>query len=156
MLKQKLTHWTPTTTTKTEEKSPREGTRNRDPIVYTLMNPMCTLNGRPHSVYAQDLVQAGWCRPCACCLSLCEIKRTSIILTRRVLFSWCLPSPLILHSFFSPPLSQGSLSCEGRDLMETSFLGLTILRSLILYIVFGCGSLFLFLVAAEGSFSYDV
>ena len=43
--------------------------------------------------------------------------------------SWCLPSPLALRLFL-PPFSQGLLSLEGRDLMETSHLWLSVLRAL--------------------------
>lgn len=51
---------------------------------------------------------------------------------------WCFggsPSPLALLLFL-PPLLQGSLSIEGRDLIEISSLRLNVSRSLILCIMF--------------------
>ena len=54
------------------------------------------------------------------------------------LFSWCPPFPLAL-SFCLPPLPQGSLNSEGRDLIDMS----------------GCESLYLFASAAGGNFSED-
>ena len=56
----------------------------------------------------------------------------SIMLSQRALFSWCLPPPLAL-TLLLPPLLQGFLSPVVRDLMETSHLGLSVQKSLILY-----------------------
>jgi hypothetical protein len=70
------------------------------------------------------------------------------------LFSWCPPSPLTLILFLSPFL-WGSTSPEGKNLMETSYLWPSVLRSLTLYIMSGCHSLYLFPSAAEGSFPDD-
>ena len=78
------------------------------------------------------------CRLCACCLSVCEFIRVQILLIQRAWFPSCPPSPLAF-TFFLPPFLQGSLSPEGRDFMETSHLGLKILRSFIPCILSGCG-----------------
>ena len=51
--------------------------------------------------------------------------------------------------------ASGSLNTVERDLMETSHLGLSVLRYLTLCIMSGCGSLYLFPSAAGGSFSED-
>ena len=71
---------------------------------------------------------------------------------------WCPPSPLALI-FFPPPLLQGSLSPEGRDLVETSLLELFIssrvFQDLFLCVMSGCGSGYLLPSAAGGSFSDD-
>lgn len=66
----------------------------------------------------------------------------------EALFSWCLPSPLALILFL-PPLLLGSLSPEGRDLIQTSLLGLSVLRPLTLCVL--SESLYLFPSAAGGS-----
>jgi hypothetical protein len=50
---------------------------------------------------------------------------------KKALFPWCLPFPLALTLL----LSARSLSPEGRELMETSLLGLSTTRSLTLHIV---------------------
>lgn len=94
------------------------------------------------------------CRPCACRLNLCRYIKALILLILRTLFSWCPSSPLPL-SFFPPPLPQGSLSPEGRDWMEISYLGPSLQRCVILCIMSGCGCLYLFPLAAEGKFSDD-
>ena len=91
-------------------------------------------------------------RPCACCPSLCEFICVLIMLTKKALFSWCPPSPLTLTLFLLPPLAQGSLSPEGKNLMETFYLGLSVPRSLVLSIMHGCGSLILFPSAAGKTF----
>lgn len=55
----------------------------------------------------------------------------------------------------SPSYSVGSLNPEGRALIQSSHLNLSVLKSLILYIMSGFGSLYLLLSAAGGSFSND-
>ena len=64
---------------------------------------------------------------------------------------WCPPSSLA-PTLFLPPLLLGSLNPEGRDLVEKSHLGLSVPRSIILS---GCGPLYLFSSAAEGSLMMD-
>lgn len=49
----------------------------------------------------------------------------------KALFSWCPSSPLALR-LFPPLLLLSSLNPEGNDLMETSHLGLSVSRSLLL------------------------
>ena len=70
------------------------------------------------------------------------------------LVSFCLPLPLAL-TFFLPPLTWGSMSPEGQDLMKISHLGLSVPRPLTLWILSGCGSLYLFPDTAARSFSDD-
>lgn len=66
----------------------------------------------------------------------------------RVLFS-CGPSSPLAVTFFLSPLLWGSLNLEGRDMMETSHLGLSLPRFLIICIMSGCES-HLFPSAAGG------
>lgn len=68
------------------------------------------------------------------------------MLVSRPLFS----SFLLVHKVFVSPFPRGSLSWEGRDLMETSHLGLSVPRSLS-HSVSGYESLHLFPSPAEGS-----
>lgn len=56
----------------------------------------------------------------------------------EALSSVCPLSALALNS--SALLPRGSLSCEGKDLMETSHLGLSVPRFVTHYITFACGS----------------
>lgn len=56
---------------------------------------------------------------------------------QNVLIPWCPPSPLALIIFL-PPLLQSSLSPEGKDLMKTSSLGLSVPGSLILFKMPSC------------------
>lgn len=58
--------------------------------------------------------------------------------------------PLAL-TLFLLPLLQGSLSHEGRNLVETSCLGLNIQRHLVLCVMSGCGSLYSLLLQEEAS-----
>lgn len=66
----------------------------------------------------------------------------------------CLQSTLAF-TLFGPPLLQGSLRPEERDLIETSHLGRVVSRSLIFWIMSGCGSLFIPIYYTGGSFSND-
>jgi hypothetical protein len=61
----------------------------------------------------------------------------------------------VLHFLFLPPLLQGSLNHEGRYLIESSHLGLSILWSLTLITMPNYRFLYLFQSAAGGSFSDD-
>jgi hypothetical protein len=60
------------------------------------------------------------------------------------------PPSILDPILFLPLLMQGSLSSEGRDLIETSHLGLNIPKG-----VSCCGSLYLFPFPAGGCFSDD-
>ena len=65
-------------------------------------------------------------------------------------WSWCPPSPLALI-LFPPPLPRGSLTPDGRDLMDMSHLGVSVPGCLTLCTLSSCGSLYLFLCTTEGS-----
>lgn len=52
-------------------------------------------------------------------------------------------------TIFPHPLLQGYLSSEERDLMETSHLGLNVLRSLTLYALYGCGCIYFHLLQKD-------
>lgn len=54
-------------------------------------------------------------------------------------------------TLFLPPLPWGSLSPEGRDVMETAHLGLSVSKSLTLCTRSGCGSLCSYLLLEEVS-----
>jgi hypothetical protein len=117
--------------------------------LHTPRNPINTLNGKPSCMCQEpDPDQR---RSCACCLSLCDFSQALIRLVRGLLFC-CPPSPLALTLFLFL-LPWGSLNPEGKDLMETSCLGLRVPRSLTLSIMSGCGSLHLF--CEGGGFSDD-
>jgi hypothetical protein len=60
----------------------------------------------------------------------------------RAIWPSLLSLPSFVHSFCLLP--QGSLSPEERDLLETSYLGPSVLRPLTLCVMSGCGSLYLF------------
>ena len=64
------------------------------------------------------------------------------------------PFTLALITFLLP-LLQTSLNPKEKDLMETFLLGLSVPWSLSLCIMSGCGCLYLFPSAAEGTFSDD-
>ena len=68
---------------------------------------------------------------------------------KKALISYCPPSPPALTSFLSPH-PQGSLSLKGRGLMETSYLELSLPKSLTLCTLSGCGSLYFFPSTAGG------
>jgi hypothetical protein len=72
-------------------------------------------------------------------------------LIQRTTVCWGPPSSLDL----STSVSTGSLSSEGRDLMETFHLGMSVPRSLTLCVMPDSGSLHLFLSAVGGNFSED-
>lgn len=61
-------------------------------------------------------------RPVACCHSFC------VLLCVEWLFPWCPPSPLVIKIFL-PPLLQGSMILEGKELTEISDSGQTLPRS---------------------------
>lgn len=71
-----------------------------------------------------------------------------------ILLTWREFSFLLALTFFLPPLSQGSLSPKGRDLMRTSW-GLSISSSLILCIMSGCWILNLFPSTTGWSWTRD-
>ena len=60
-----------------------------------------------------------------------------------------------LSVLFLPPVLQSFLSSDGRDLLETSYLELSVPRSLTLIVMPGCGSQYLFPSASGESFSDD-
>lgn len=98
-----------------------------------------------------------WDLTCAdlCCRhSLCEFIGVPALFYLEGLGFLVLSTPLALRLFLSP-LLPSSLSPEGRDSMETRHLGLSILRSLTLYILSGCGSPHLSPSAAQGRLSED-
>ena len=72
-----------------------------------------------------------------------------------VFFFFYLVSSIPPDSYTQLHLLPDSPSFEEEDLMEKSYLALTIPRSLILYVIFGCGSLHLFLPIVEEQFSDD-
>lgn len=90
---------------------------------------------------------AGPCRPVHAA-SVCTLM--SVMWVSRVLFWECCTFPLVLT--LSTSCSVGSLIPEWRDLLETSHLGLNVLTSLTLHVVW-LSSLCLFPPAAGGSFS---
>lgn len=67
----------------------------------------------------RDPVRVALCRPCACCLSLCEFTRVSALLSLEGLASLVPSVPT--DSYNLPSLPQSSLSPEGRKLMKTPF-----------------------------------
>lgn len=94
------------------------------------------------------------CQSCVCCHSLCELMFVGPAMYERP----CLLGvfhPFWLLPHFLPPLLQSSLSPEDEVLMETSHLGLCVLRSPNLYVLFDMGFLYLFLSVAGGGFSDD-
>lgn len=62
-IKQKLSH-------QQQKKNLREGTRIGDPLIYTLRNPVKTLN--VEAIIYKLRAQCRSLRTCACCFSLCE------------------------------------------------------------------------------------
>ena len=58
-------------TNQQKEKIAREGTRIRGPLICTLRTLIKTLNWKPSCIYGGP--DADPCRPCVCCLSLCEL-----------------------------------------------------------------------------------
>lgn len=94
------------------------------------------------------------CQSCVCCHSLWELMFVGPAMYER------LGSLGVFHLFwllrhFLPPLLQSSLTLEDEVLMETFNLGLCVLRSLNLYVLFDIGFLYLFLSAAGGGFADD-
>lgn len=67
---------------------------------------------------------------CTCSYSVCDFMCV-LVLLRLTLVSWCPPS-LLIFTLFLPHFLQGSLSHEGRDLMEIFHLGLSATWSLTL------------------------
>ena len=73
-----------------------------------------------------------WSRPTEALLTLLrslEVLMSVYPIDLETLFPRCPPSPFVLP-LSPPPLLQGSLCPEGRDLMETAPLGLSVPRSL--------------------------
>lgn len=96
----------------------------------------------PHVLSAPGLT---WCRPmrsCTCCLSLWAFICSSILMMERALFLWCPPLSVILPLSL-PLFLWGSLSPKKRNLMEASYLWLSVPWSLTLCIMSGCRSVFL-------------
>lgn len=75
-----------------------------------------------------------WCRPCTCHLSLWKFTRALILFIQRTLFSWC-SSYILAFTLFPFSLPHVYPSLEGGDLMQTSNLGWSVTRSLVLYIM---------------------
>jgi len=105
--------------------TPGECARTRVPLVYTFRSHIKLLNWKQQ--YVCRGLGAELCRPCACCCSLCELIGDLLS---------CLGPVLLISSFpsvppppiFPAPLQQGSLSSEGRDLMDTSHLELYVFQ----------------------------
>ena len=68
-------------------------------------------------------------RTCACCHSLCEIIYSFSLLCLKTSLHYCILSPLLLQSFY---FFFSFLSPEGRNLMKTMYLGLSVPKSLTL------------------------
>lgn len=83
------------------------------------------------------------CRPCVYRHSLCGFIRVPALLCLEGLYSFLSSIPSHTLILF-PTLLQISLIPEQRNLMVTSHLWWSISRSLILHIIFGYGSLYLF------------
>ena len=83
------------------------------------------------------------CRPCVRYHNFCEFIRVPALLCLEGLYSFLSSIPSHTLILF-PTLLQISLSPEQRNLMVTSHLCWIISRSLILHIIFGYGSLYLF------------
>ena len=92
-------------------------------------------------------------RPYAYCLRLHEFIHPGapILMIMRALLPWCPLSTLALTHFL-PSLLQGSLTSSQSDCMETSHLGLSVLRLLTHCSWSGCGFLYLFPSAVAESF----
>lgn len=67
----------------------------------------------------------------------------------------CPLSPVALICFLLLFLLWGILSLEMRGSVDTFHLGLSILRSLIFYIISGCGSMYSFPAAAAGGGNFS-
>lgn len=67
-----------------------------------------------------------------------------ILLCLEGFFLPCCPPYALTLTVFPFPLLQGSLSCEGRDLMETCHLGLSVPGTFTLFTLSNCGSLYFF------------
>jgi hypothetical protein len=89
---------------------------------------------------------------CVICEFICVICEFICVASRRSCFLGVFYSLLIL-TISLPPLPQSFLGPQGRDLLVTSHLGLSLPRSIILFTVSGCGPLYLFLSMAGGNFS---
>ena len=89
------------------------------------------------------------CRPCSCCLNLCEF--IGVLLCLEGLFPWYPPSFLSLTVF----LPQRFLSPEGRDSMETTHWELSAAMSHTLCILSCYASLCLYPDTAGESFSVN-
>lgn len=74
------------------------------------------------------------CRYCVCCQHLCEFILHHFCCIWRTLFPWCSPSTLSV-TFISPPLPHSSLSPTVMGSMKTSYLEVSVLRSLTLHIL---------------------
>lgn len=107
-------------------------------IVFFPLNLFLVLHGYQSEITSRLELHSGadQSRPCACCFSLCDFIWFLITWTWRALFNWESPSPLTLAPF-PPPLPQGSLGPEGRDLMEIPYLVL----SSVMFLFSGCESI---------------
>ena len=72
------------------------------------------------------------CRSCACCLSLCEFTHSLAYCIWKILFLWSYSFPVDITIFlpFLGPFPYRSLSFEGRSLVKTSHLELSVPESL--------------------------
>lgn len=89
---------------------------------------------------------------CACFHGLCEFICVLAVLCLEGLGSLVPYIPLTLSKI---PLPQRFLSFKGKDLIVTSHLSLSVLWSLALCIMSGCGSIYLFPYITERSFPDD-
>ena len=91
-----------------------------------------------------------WLGPVHTAILICVLP----LLYLKALFCWWLPSLLALKNLFSH-LPHSFLSSEGRDLIETSDLGLSVPGSLKNCTLSSRGSLYLFPYTSGGSFYND-
>ena len=99
-----------------KEKRPREGTRIRDPFIWTLRNPMKTLNWKLLYICIFECMHpcrepcTDWCRPCACYLSLLfqmaldhdDLEGLVSLVTSIPSGSYILPASSSAVGFFEP------------------------------------------------------
>jgi hypothetical protein len=122
-----------------KDNSLKEGTRIRDPIALTFRNAINT----KLEVIVYTLSRELGADPCRLCL--CLFRESCFVVSSKTL----------ALTLFLPFLLLSSLSFEGRNLIERSYLMMSIARFLTLSIVSTCVSLCFLASAAGGSFSDD-
>lgn len=76
-------------------------------------------------------------RPCVCCHSVCAFISASVLLYWGHMAALVSSIPLAV-TIFPPPLLQSSMSHGGRGLINTSHLGLNVLKSFTVYTLSSC------------------